>query len=346
MVARKRRPLSTARKIPKLNKNGEAQLSYFSHLDIPGISVGDAISRVISMKKARNLRPKSIQIYQKLMRYFHEWLNERYPDIYYIDQIKRATVEEYIDYCLNEKKLSEYSVNSRVKVIKIIFNTLIDDGEPISNPAAKIAPLKMNTAKIKVFTDDQVMRLLDHCDTQSFVGFRDYCYILLALDSGLRINESLTLKTTDFDFDSRTILIRSENAKSRKSRVVPFSSYVAKHLRELIEENRFHFKDVDYLFISVRGSHLEASSLRKRLKQLGDLSGVSKEIEVAPHAFRHTAATNLLKNGLDIFTLSRILGHSTLDMTRRYLAMTPKDLSVRHDKYSPVQQFRTRKRRF
>lgn len=348
MSKRKHRPLSSVSKRRSRRRTDErsAQLSYFDEFEVPAMRVDDAIDRFMAIKKSANLRGPTITIYRKSLKYFFEWLREAHEEVVYLDQIDRKTIEEFITYSLEKRRLAANSINGRVRVIKNMYNTLIDDGEELTNPATKVSFLKTDSTKMRVYTEEQIHRLLEKCDVRSYVGFRDATFILLALDTGMRVSETLALKTTDIDFVSRTISVGGEISKSRKSRLVPFSAYTSKQLRELIEENRYHFEGESNIFLSITGAKMSAAGLRKRLHDLGERSGVSKEIEVAPHSFRHTAATTMLRNGMDIYSVSRILGHSTLDMTRKYLALSPKDISMRHDKFSPVQQFRTRKRRF
>ena len=348
MYEKRHRPLSNAnkRKAGARTSSNTAQMSYFDTFELPSLLVEDAISRFIAIKRAENLRKMTINLYQKTLRYFAEWLESNCSDVIYINQITRRIIEDFVAYSIDEKKLSPNTVNSRIRVLRTLFNVLIDDGEATNNPASKIVLLKTDATKIRVYTDDQINRILAHCDSRSYVGFRDTTFIILALDTGMRVSETLALKVQDIDFESRTISIDGEIAKSRRSRIVPFSAYTSKQLRELVEENKYHFPDSTHLFLSIAGKPMNASGLRKRLHDIGSRSGVSSEIEVSPHSFRHTAATTMLKNGMDLYSLSRILGHSTLEMTKRYLALTPKELSVRHDRYSPIQQFRTRKRRF
>lgn len=340
MAKKARRPLSVSRSY----QNPSKQLSYFEKAD--ALTIEEGIARFMAMKQTLNLRPKTITLYRKYLRYFNEWRINEYPQIERIDEVTRKMVEEYLHHSLVKCELSPHTVNGRLRMLKTFYNALKDDGEDVESPAEKVAPLKVNESTLRVYTDDQVKRLLDSCDTRSYVGLRDYCYLLLALDSGMRITETLMITISDIDFDNRTISVVSENAKTRQSRLVPFSAYTCRYLRELSEENNHHFVGSEYLFLSIRGTQMTHSGIKGRLERLGELSGVSKEISVTCHYFRHTAATNMLKAGMDLYSLSRILGHANMDMTRRYLSLTPRDLSQKHDQFSPIQQFRTRKRRF
>jgi|GEM_PF-937346 len=341
MAGNRHRPLSTKNGVKKLRSSAldSEQLSYFNS----SLTLDEAIAKFIDEKHLRNLRSTSINLYKKCLRYFAEWLEQTKPDVIYLNLVKKQHVDEYIKHDLNTLKLSPYTINGRIRILRAFFNYFVDSGDIKSSPLTKIKLLKTNSIKIRVYTDEQIQKLLNHCDTNSLVGFRDYCFIILALDTGMRVTELLATKIEDIDLTQRVIFVSSEVSKGRSSRPVPFSSYTATQIKELIRENHFHFPNNQYLFASIRGTQISTGSIRRKLRQLGEISGVNSEINVCPHNFRHTAATKMLKAGIDLYSLSKILGHQSIDMTRRYLTLTPKDLSVRHDVFSPIRGLRTKK---
>lgn len=154
------------------------------------------------------------------------------------------------------------------------------------------------------------------------------------LDAFLRITEALTLTIKDVDLDSRTIIVRGYNAKSRKARLVPISGSTVNLLRELIEETR-EFK-TDYIFLSNYGEPLDRNHFRKRLKEFAHKAGIQKNVH--PHLFRHTGATMFLEAGGDIRHLQMILGHADLRMVMRYTHLSKDALRNQHQKYSVLNQ--------
>lgn len=334
------RPLSSKNNGIKRIRQGDEQLSYF---DMKAPTIEEAVARFIDEKEMLNLRSTSIVLYRKCLKYFSEWLILTTPDISYVNQITKKNIEDYIKHDLNTLNLSPFTINGRLRVLRTFFNSLVESRVIKSNPMSKVKLLKTNSAKIRVYTDEQIQKLLDHCDLSSLVGYRDFCFIILALDTGMRVTELLSIKVEDIDLKQRIISVNSDVSKGRMARVVPFSSYTVIQIKELIRENNFHFPENKSLFVSVRGTPLSTGSIRRKLRELGSETGVSKEINVCPHNFRHTAATKMLKAGIDLYSLSKILGHKNLEMTRRYLTLTPKDLAVRHDVFSPVRGLRTKK---
>lgn len=332
------RPLSNQRKF----KAGQ-QMSYEDLGDLQSISLIDAINRFVVIKTTANLRKTTLTLYSKSLRYFYDWITEHFPEVKWLDEIEREHIEAYKQFLVSQ--VAAYTINGRIKMLKSFFNSMIDDGEIKESPAQKVKFLRVNRSKIQVFTDDQVRLLLTSCDKSSWIGFRDYCFLVLALDTGMRVTEMTSLNDEDIDFMARVITVKSEIAKGRVQRMVPMSAFTAKLLRELMRENKHHFRGSTALFMTLRGRKASSNTIRKRVTEIGDISGVSKVTEVNPHKFRHTAATSMLKSGMDLYTLSKILGHTSLEMTKRYLSMDVTAISERHDRFSPIERFRAKKKR-
>jgi integrase/recombinase XerD len=181
--------------------------------------------------------------------------------------------------------------------------------------------------------------LLQQPNKKDYVGFRDYCAMVLLLDTGLRANELISLKTEHIDFQSRVIVLSGQQNKNRKPRIVPISHTTVKLLHQLVTENKASFAS-ERLFLSCYGEPLGQNQFNKRLKYYGQLAGIDKEIRCTAHTFRHTFAKNYILNGGDSFTLQRILGHYDLRMTRRYIQMDRNDLVNQHTQFSPLNSIR------
>jgi integrase/recombinase XerD len=144
-------------------------------------------------------------------------------------------------------------------------------------------------------------------------------------DTGCRISEALDLRWTDIDFDNLLLTLHGKGAKDRK---VPFSFELRRLLFRLKQGSTF-----ERVFCTSQGGGLIRLNVLRDVKLLCKRLGV-----VAPertlHAVRHTFALNYLRRGGSVFHLQRALGHSSLDMTRRYASLTTEDLSAVHEKVS------------
>ena len=125
--------------------------------------------------------------------------------------------------------------------------------------------LKQDIDLSDAFTDDEVKSLLREPNQRDYVGFRDYVAMILLLDSGMRANELLSLRTSHIDFQTRFITLSGEQNKNRKPRYVPISAHTVKLLIQLISENKNHFS-TDRIFLSSFGEPLGQNHFNKRLK--------------------------------------------------------------------------------
>jgi integrase/recombinase XerD len=151
--------------------------------------------------------------------------------------------------------------------------------------------------------------------------------MLLILDSGLRISEALTLERSAIDFDQSTITVMG---KGRKMRVVPFSRDMRRRLWQWLKthEHALVFATRDGLPLSPRNVQHAMNRARKPL-------GIPSA-KFSPHVLRHTMATCYLRAGGSVVMLQRILGHSELSTTMRYVHLNTGDLCAVHDRYSPL----------
>jgi len=150
--------------------------------------------------------------------------------------------------------------------------------------------------------------------------------ILVLLDTGCRIDEVLTLTTADCDQHNMLFTMRG---KGRKQRKIPFSFELRRHLCRSLGG----LQPEQLIFATRYGKKL------CRRNVLRDVKLDCRRLAIAPpertlHAFRHTFAVNYLRRGGSVFHLQKVLGHSSLEMTRRYANLLTEDLQAMHQKIS------------
>jgi integrase/recombinase XerD len=186
--------------------------------------------------------------------------------------------------------------------------------------------LKTPQFVLPTFTASEV-RLLVNWKPKNFYQRRLHLLVLFLLDTGCRISEALTLRVSEIDF---TNLLVTLDGKGRKQRVVPFSFELRKVLFRYVTEYR---KPESLLFASRNETRLG------RRVMLRDVKLLCKRLGFVPpartlHAFRHTFAVNYIRRGGSVFHLQKVLGHSSLEMTRRYANLCTADLSAVHERVS------------
>lgn len=206
---------------------------------------------------------------------------------------------------------------------------LMDRITPPTPPQRVIAPLSQQEIKAIMF----------EC-RRNKQKQRDRAIISFLLDNGARVSEVCGLKISDVDLKERTALIHGKTRMSggeNKQRLVPFGARTAKRLWQYLA-TRDH-RPNDFLFVNPDGTQIDRRVLSRHLTRLGQRAGVQP---CNPHRFRHTFAIEYLRppNSGDIFTLQRILGHSSLEMVRRYLAIAQIDIQEAHRIAGPVDNWR------
>lgn len=198
----------------------------------------------------------------------------------------------------------------------------------ITLPALKLAN-ESTDQKITWLTEEEIKLLFEatyqtgshnYLEKQEIFQSRDRAMLAVFYGCGLRRNEGVQLNLSDINFDRSILHVRK--GKNYKERLVPISKTSLKHLQEYIYDQRPKLSQskLDALFLSQRGFRMHGQTMLIRLKKLqyltGDLDLSSKEIGL--HTLRHSIATHLLTAGMKLDSISRFLGHSSLESTQIY----------------------------
>jgi site-specific recombinase XerD len=166
------------------------------------------------------------------------------------------------------------------------------------------------------------------CSHTTQCYYRNRAILLLLLDTGIRASELCGIRFKDIN--NRIIKVFG---KGDKERLVPISSVTYEAILIYIEKERLERHSFEeFVFVSQSGGKIRTDNLYHMCSRIGDRIGV----HVNPHKFRHTFAINFLRNGGNIYALQMILGHSSLEMVKRYLAIADSDIEKIHLTASPV----------
>ena len=233
---------------------------------------------------------------------------------------------------MREKGLKATGCNAALRAINAYLHWNSGAGERKCGPGCqhpRIAQLKEPENVLPTFTSAQIKQLVNWKPRpKHFHQRRLHLLTLLLLDTGCRITEALTLRVRDLDMDNMLLTL---DGKGRKQRIIPFSFGLRKVLHRFITD--FDRKP-DYLLFATR----ENTAVR-RMTALRGVKILCTELgfDAPPrtlHAFRHTFAVNYLRRGGSVFHLQKCLGHSSLEMTRRYANLMTEDLQRVHQSIS------------
>ncbi|HEX8236057.1 MAG TPA: tyrosine-type recombinase/integrase [Abditibacteriaceae bacterium] len=226
------------------------------------------------------------------------------------------------------------------RVLRTFFGWLVKEGVLEVSPVSRIAPPVARSNQIQPFTSEQVGLLLQAA-RKSLHPRRDEAILLFLLDTGVRATELCELKMSQLDLDGRRCTVRG---KGNKTRTVYLGRRTVKAVWNYLKEDPR--EDDEPVFVSDRGTRagdpLTRSGLLQLIRRLGRAAGI-QSARCSPHTFRHTFAVDLLRSGAHIFALQQLLGHTSLHMTNRYVALAQADIENQHRLHSPVDRLRTGK---
>lgn len=168
------------------------------------------------------------------------------------------------------------------------------------------------------------------CANSRPTATRDRAMITLLVDTGIRASELCGLRIYQCDLRNCRVTVEG---KGRKERVLPISARTAQIIWRYLATREDAEHKASFLFTTMQGGGMERNALRRLLRRIGDRAGVEG---VNVHRFRHTFAIWFLRNGGNVFALQRMLGHSTMTMVQRYLAIAQTDVDDAHRQASPV----------
>jgi integrase/recombinase XerD len=220
---------------------------------------------------------------------------------------------------MREKGLKATGCNSAIQAINAYLKW---SGSP-----HRVLYLKEDQHVLRTFTLPDIKKLLSHRPKpKNFYQRRLHLLILVLLDTGCRIDEVLTLRAADCDLDN---LLFTVTGKGRKQRKIPFSFELRRHLSRFLVDRH----PEQLVFATRHGRKLGRRNVLRDVKLLCRRLGFTPP-ERTLHAFRHTFAIHYLRKGGSVFHLQKVLGHSTLEMTRRYANLLTEDLQAIHQRVS------------
>lgn len=298
--------------------------------------IQDYIDEFIFNCESRNLADGTIKRYKKMLKLFKDFLDSKKIDE--IEKIKALHIRNFL-IAQKQKGRKESYINTHLKVIRAFFVFLNEEEYLEVNPTEKVKFFKENKVIIKTFTDDEVLKMIEVADEvkyrkikkpRSFSKYksaRNKFIIMLLADTAMRVNELCNIKNDDINKDR--ILIRK--GKNNKERMVYLSSPILLQLMKYKRVKEKHFQNTvteDYLLINKVGDKMTVDAVQILIRKIGKEANIDKRC--SPHTFRHYSAQALLKNGVDTYSVSRILGHTSTRITEVYLRSMMTDEVLTH----------------
>ena len=293
--------------------------------------------------KISNYSESTIFNYKMYLNEFVLFIEKYYPRIQTLQKITKDIIIDYQNNLVEQKNrkgepLSNSTKIFKLKSIKKFFLYLVKNDYLLNDPSSAITMPKQERKLIRnVLTEKEVFELLANSKLTNPISIRNRAIIELFYGCGIRTSELCNLRIEDVDLQEQTVTV--VKGKGGKSRLIPIGQYSCYYIKLYLKKARnkllkYQKKDPGKLFLSYRGKPFNKTSINKNvIRQV--LRNVNIKKHVSCYTFRHSVATHLLKNNVDIMYIAQLLGHSSLKTTQQYLKIEISDLKKMHSLYHP-----------
>lgn len=287
------------------------------------------------MMKINNYSDKSIISYLLWNNEFLSWITRKKKNIK-LQDISFEMIRAYLR-SITDRGFDTGTVHVAIRSIKRFFKMLEEKRIVLMNPAEEIGYPKLKRKLPQhVLTEEEMEQLLNTPDVSTDKGIRERAIIELLYSTGIRREECANLRVSDIYLGER--VVRINLGKGGKDRIVPLGKIAAYYLDKYIKDVRAKCckpeKSYDFLFLGIQcGRHLKKEAIGVIVREIGEKAGIGKPVTV--HSIRRTFATHLVQHNAPLSCVQRLLGHSRLDVLRRYVQVKPVDVKNMHHNTHP-----------
>ena len=283
----------------------------------------ECLARFLALRSAEGAAERTLQGYRESTELFFA----RYPAAW------SGTAADCIAAFLGQKGIAVATYNLRLKALRPFFAFAAREGAFTESPAAVFKYRRGQQPRVVDHSLDDMRKVLAAIGTDTYAGLRDAALFLFSLDSGIRPSEALALRPSDVDTRLRRAIVRASTSKTLKGRTVYFSPHTASMLDRLISARPEEWGEDTPLFCTSYGDRWSTHGWTVQLRRYAVRAGLKR---FSAYDLRHQYALEALRGGMDVFSLQRTMGHSTLSVTQGYISLSDSDLAASHAKASPV----------
>jgi integrase/recombinase XerC len=290
----------------------------------------------VYLKFMKNYSKNTIDSYIRDLHQFIDFLHNK--DIH-LAKASYEEISQYIHMLVIKKNLEKTSINRKISAVKHFYQYLNKEKIIQSNPALNIQHQKQDKKIPNYLNIDEVYSLLEFSDNNCKnieKNYRDNAILELIYSSGLRVSEVVGLNLENIDFSQNIIKVLG---KGNKERFVIFNDKAKKKLKNYLKIRKNVLKEknnrelVTPVFTNLKGKRITSRSIQMMVKERAIKANITKK--VTPHVLRHSFASHLLNQGMDIRMIQELLGHSSLSTTQIYTHISIDKIIEVYDKSHP-----------
>ncbi|WP_291572568.1 tyrosine-type recombinase/integrase [Clostridium sp. UBA4548] len=279
------------------------------------LHIEEAIRLFVESQKMLRRSERTIKTYNETLKRFCKYFYEEYNRPVSLEEVSTNEVEEYLYYLISVKKNSLRTRNDALKIINLFYRFCTIKKYCAINVAETIEYANAQKKERYFMTENEVRSIFNGVEKPIIkIALQTLYY------TGMRIGELTELKVSDVDFQGNVMHIRQ--GKGDKQRTIPLHNELKKLLEEYINCWRINIKS-DYIFCTKTG-RISQVYISSELKKTLMLAKIDKPI--TPHSFRHTFASYLIRKGVNVVQVQKLLGHESLVTTGIYTHCRIEDL--------------------
>jgi len=281
--------------------------------------------------------PRTIEWICRAVGYFGLYLGEKQQDVTKItaDDLRSFIIAcgkrtRYLKHPFNKAgpvPMSQITVQTYTRAIRSFFSFLAAEELTPENTMRKVSPPRVPVKVVPTFNQEEMERLLRAPDKKTAAGYRDFALLLTFIDTNARLSELLNLDEKDVDLEGGYLRIMG---KGGKERFAPIGYNLLRALSKYKMKYRPRPLGCEAFWLGEDGRRLTPNRVENMVRKYGKQVGLAR---CYPHKLRHTASVLYLRNGGDVFSLQKKLGHSSLLMTRHYCNLADTDVKDMHMKF-------------
>ena len=291
----------------------------------------EGCNKYLEYCRQRNLREGTINHYRQSYTQFYKFFDPDAP----IEEIDEDAYKRYVLHLRSTLK-NDISINSYLRDFITTMHYLMDE-QYIHH--FKMQSIKVDKNHIETYNEQELQLLLKKPNLKK-CSFTEYqCWVMtnFLFSTAVRQRSLMNIKVKDIDFDNNVVYVNV--TKNRKPLIVPLNQTMVNILIEYLKY-RQHKSDEDYLFCNVFGQQLVKSTCYHKLYEYNKKRGVET---TGIHRYRHTFAKQWILNGGNVVSLSKLLGHTSLDITQNYINLLVSDVAKQIDEINVLDKFSVRK---
>ena len=290
----------------------------------------EGCNKYLEYCRQRNLREGTIGHYRQSYTQFYKYFDPKMP----IEDIDEKTYKDYVLY-LKSTLDNDVSINSYLRDLITTLHFFMNEGYI---PHFKMQAIKVDKSQIETYNEAELKLLLKKPNLKkcSFTEYKCWVMTNFLFSTGVRQRSLMHIQVKDVDFDNNVVYVNV--TKNRKPLIVPLNQTMVSILQEYLKY-RHHKSDADYLFCNVFGQQLVKSTCYTMLYEYNKRRGVDK---TGIHRYRHTFAKQWILNGGNVVSLSKLLGHSSLEITQNYIHLLVSDVAKQVNEINILDKFYSR----